>query len=1351
MNPLLYEVLTVSTLTPLLLWLITTVYFGAMPGKSAGDRWLARFLLLATISSGLSILGILLPDNGAIWVRILDFDPLLRPGILGCWLMFAYLYPTPLPVSGAEKRGLLLGLALFMLMGVSMYGAGFLPHWPSPNWQKPLFGAWAVSIGWSSIVFWRRTAVPSSNIMHQSASRALGILSLIPLLSNLLHVLPLFAAQFTPFGNPLSLVFLLGLILIRLNHSRKEQLDVAHQLNLERALQQSERRFYRTFDATPVAMGIIQANDGRFHIVNNAFLTMTGFTRQEILGKTAQELQLWADPMPLAPATENSAANDRPPNREVGFRRKSGDIGIGIVSEELVEQDNQQFFITAVHDITQRKKVEESLARRAHEITSLYLTAVELTESLNVQAILPIIVSRAARLLNLEMGLLYLLHDDQQTLEIATVYNQPDNVVGSTLTVSAGGVAGEIVQNGQSIILDEPTTLANCIIPFSTKEIHRLIGVPLRQHEKTIGVLILFDQQHLPLHESDQQLLELFAAFAALALEKARSFARERQRTAQLAALNRVSRDLTALQDLDLLLEHITRRAMELLKRPSGGISLYRADRNVLEWTVEVGDKLAHIGMTMAYGEGMNGRVWATRQPVIINDYASWPGKSAQRTSFSAAVVGVPIQWGEKFLGVLAVAGSTNQPFTPEDAELLSQFAVQAAIAIENSRLYRHAQLEIAERARVEAALRKSEDRYRTIVDSINDALFIHDVKTGDIVDVNHRACELYGYTREEMQTLHASDLDGAARPYDQEALAAHFRETAVSGPRTFAWRTKTRTGHLFWVEANVRLAQIGDREYFLVTLRDIDDRKRAEAALKEYSERLEEMVSDRTAELITQTQELARQATALTQAKEAAEAAREEAEQEREKAELANRAKSIFLANMSHELRTPLNGILGYAQILARSEPLTPQQREGLEVIRDSGQHLLTLINDILDLSKIEASRMELYPTAVFLPQFLDEIVGIMHMRAQQKQVQFLYTPPPNLPHRINADEKRLRQVLINLLDNGVKFTDAGNVTLSVTVLTPCNHDDDPFVNLRFTISDTGTGISPEDFKLIFEPFSQAGDFQRRAEGTGLGLPISRKLLQMMGSQLHIRSKPGAGATFWFDLKTACLPPAPAPPVSPAITGYEGPMRTVLVIDDNRINQQVLYMMLERAGFSVVTASSGAEGVALARQHQPDVILIDLVMPDMDGFETAVALRQLPELQQCILVAVSASAFHQDAQKSKAAGCDDFLPKPIQASDLFALLQHWLRLTWRFASVTDEKPPIVPPLEALTPPPAETMTVLLDLALRGDLRGIQREARLLQGEEVFAPFARHLLSLAQEYEEGKILALIQQHLAERP
>jgi len=479
------------------------------------------------------------------------------------------------------------------------------------------------------------------------------------------------------------------------------------------------------------------------------------------------------------------------------------------------------------------------------------------------------------------------------------------------------------------------------------------------------------------------------------------------------------------------------------------------------------------------------------------------------------------------------------------------------------------------------------------------------------------------------------------------------------------------------------------------------------------------------------------------------------ELENAKNTADTANKSKSEFLANMSHELRTPLNGILGYAQILRRHKNLTPQQADGLAIIYKSGDHLLTLINDILDLAKIEANRFDLVPMPINLATFLNSVVGIIRSRTDEKDLSFNFERVSQLPDNILADEKRLRQVLLNLLGNAVKFTRYGSVTLRVGVadaqgefiaFTPGQ----PEYQVRFEVQDTGAGMSSEALARLFRPFEQVGDAKQRAEGTGLGLAISRRLAQAMGGDIRVSSELGQGSSFWLIAVFPAVQTADAPEEddSAAIIGYNGPRRKVLVVDDKEYNRAVLVNFLEPLGFETAEAENGQEGIERAQSFQPDIIFMDIVMPVMTGYEAVPLLRQSPEFDRTSIIAASASAFEIDKQKTLLAGCNGFIAKPIQAPELFATLKKHLNLEWQYAAEVLQAKSAQPVSTTLVPPPTEQLTVLHTLALRGDIAGLRQQAvELEQLGETYLPFAHKLRDLTKNYESEAILTLVENYL----
>ncbi|WP_293128047.1 ATP-binding protein [Microcoleus sp. bin38.metabat.b11b12b14.051] len=480
-----------------------------------------------------------------------------------------------------------------------------------------------------------------------------------------------------------------------------------------------------------------------------------------------------------------------------------------------------------------------------------------------------------------------------------------------------------------------------------------------------------------------------------------------------------------------------------------------------------------------------------------------------------------------------------------------------------------------------------------------------------------------------------------------------------------------------------------------------------------------------------------------------------------KEMADSANRAKSEFLANMSHELRTPLNGILGYAQILQRSEPMTKKGRGGVDIIYQCGSHLLTLINDVLDLSKIEARKLELHPTAFHLPSFIQGVAEICTIRAQEKAITFDLKIDTQLPTGVCGDEKRLRQVLLNLLGNAIKFTEQGGVIFQVDVI---NHDKIPDLNsldnstsslykIRFTIEDTGPGMTPAQVKKIFQPFEQVGDVKKQSEGTGLGLSISQKIVGLMQSEIAIDSRAGVGSIFSFEV---ALPEAQDWADSSriveqgAVLGYEGEKRKILVVDDRWENRAVLVNLLEPIGFEIMEAADGMQGLDRALDTAPDLILTDLAMPVMDGFEFLEQIRAHPQLRDAIVLVSSASVFEIDRQKSLDAGGSDFLPKPVQADVLLGLLQKYLQLEWVYGDTVDagKKGQNAMPNEMLLPA-IEILQLLNEQAQSGDLDAIIEIAEDIQtANPEYAIFANKILVLAESFQVKELRALIEQNIS---
>ncbi len=632
---------------------------------------------------------------------------------------------------------------------------------------------------------------------------------------------------------------------------------------------------------------------------------------------------------------------------------------------------------------------------------------------------------------------------------------------------------------------------------------------------------------------------------------------------------------------------------------------------------------------------------------------------------------------------------------------------------------------DVTKRKQAELAVQESEARFRGTFDQAAVGI-AHVDADGKWLKVNQRYCDILGYT--EVELLHMTFRE-VTHPDDVAPNAEYYRRLRAGEIADYAIEKRyiRKDGSMVWVTLTVSpvLNPTGETQYYTAVAEDISDRKRAEVE--------------------------------LTKAKEAAEAA--------------NRTKSEFLANISHELRTPLNGILGYAQILQRSDCMTQQQQEGIHIIQQCGDHLLTLIDDILDLSKIEAWKMELHPSEFYLPNFLGNIVKIFRLRAEQKRITFIYNYPDELPACVKGDEQRLRQILINLLGNAIKFTEKGSVTFQVELIGGQQSAvGDRLENdrldrekaesyIRFQVKDTGIGIAPEHIEEIFLPFQQARTYTRALEGTGLGLSISKKLAEIMGSELKVSSIQGEGSVFWLDLDLPivhCAAELVLLPEWQAI-GYVGARRKILIADDNHVNRLVLVNLLTPLGFDIVEAVDGRDCLDKTAAFKPDAIFIDLAMPVMDGLEAIHQLRQSPDFSHMAIIVTSASAFEQDNQASLAAGANGFVPKPVNSEAILASLKTHLGLQWIYASEDSQAPPNSKPMPNLElerfphvqdiPPPGSILE-LYDLTKIGDIKGIlDLIARLEQLDTKFKPFTAQIRQLAKGFQIKQIQKFVGRYI----
>ena len=577
----------------------------------------------------------------------------------------------------------------------------------------------------------------------------------------------------------------------------------------------------------------------------------------------------------------------------------------------------------------------------------------------------------------------------------------------------------------------------------------------------------------------------------------------------------------------------------------------------------------------------------------------------------------------------------------------------------------------MAELKNSERSLRHSEKKYRDIFDNAVEGIF-QITSAGHVVTANNAFLAMFGFLSEQEVTAATNITDYLLHSKDRHSMLAILDDSGEI--KDMEVTLKRQDGTVFTALVNARVAYLTHENIKIIDgrLQDITARKEKEHAIREM-----------------------------------------------EYAENANRTKSVFLSNMSHELRTPLNAILGYTQIFAGDSSLTAKQKDGINVIHQSGHHLLMLINDILDLSKVESGKMELNENDFPLANFLDGIKNSIKGRANDKNIAFHYEPDGPLPLVITADELRLRQVLLNLLSNAVKFTDSGFCALKVKAR-PAAKDN---VILTFKVEDSGGGIPPDMHKIIFQPFQQTGDRLKYSEGSGLGLGISRKLVELMGATLELTSPlhknldngTGAGCCFSFSIKVpASEDLAESVQTVSQITGYshsgsDNSAKKILIVYDKESNQKVMRAILESFSFVVEELENGVGIFEACCRFRPDAILMDLQMPEKDGFTACLELKGYSEHSEIPVIAVTSSTANDTilCKKCFERGFSGFLTRPIVIPELMECLAGLIEIELQYSEIPGHD--TISPADSsdFVVPAQEILERFLILGNAGDVTGI--------------------------------------------